>query len=45
MCAKKESAHRVRVTALSATNKVLYVPVTVVQASFHDEVYGRSHRQ
>ena len=45
MCTKEIGAQRVRVTALSATNKVLCVSVAVVQASFENEVHWRSHRQ
>jgi len=45
MCTEEKDAQRVRVAALSATNKVLCVPVAVVQASFENEVYRRSHRQ
>lgn len=45
MSTKQVGAQRVRVAALSAAHKVLYVSVTVVQTSFNDEVHWRSHGQ
>jgi hypothetical protein len=39
------SAQGVGVAALSATNEVLYIVVTIVEAGFNHEVYRRTHRK